>query len=157
EQQKTLGNLNGHIEESIAGIHVVKAFNNEAKVIAEFKRENDILRDVGVKAQIWSGYIMPIMNVINNVGFGVIAIFGGSLAVKGIISVGVIASFISYSKQFTRPLNELANTFNTLQSGVAGAERVFEILDEEEERKDKDNAITVDNIDGEVEFKNVTF
>lgn len=157
EQQKTLGKLNGHIEESIAGIHVVKAFNNEEKVIAEFKRENDILRDVGVKAQIWSGFIMPIMNVINNFGFGVIAIFGGILAVKGSITVGIIASFISYSKQFTRPLNELANTFNTLQSGIAGAERVFEILDEDEERKDNDNAIIPEKINGEVEFKNVTF
>lgn len=157
EQQKTLGRLNGHIEESIAGIHVVKAFNNEGKVIDEFKEQNDILRDVGVKAQIWSGYIMPLMNVINNFGFGVIAIFGGALAVKGTISVGVIASFISYSKQFTRPLNELANTFNTLQSGIAGAERVFEILDEEEEREDSPNAIVGKEIRGEVEFKNVTF
>ncbi len=157
EQQKTLGRLNGHIEESIAGIHVVKAFNNEEKVIAEFKAQNDVLRDVGVKAQIWSGFIMPLMNVINNFGFGVIAVFGGSLAVKGIISVGIIASFISYSKQFTRPLNELANTFNTLQSGIAGAERVFEILDEIEERKDNQNAIAKENIRGEVEFKDVTF
>ena len=122
---KLLGRLNGHIEETIAGIHVVKSFNNEDKVIEEFKVQNNILRDVGVKAQIWSGYIMPIMNVINNFGFGVIAIFGGYLAVKEVITVGTIASFISYSKQFTRPLNELANTFNTLQSGIAGAERVF--------------------------------
>lgn len=156
-QQKTLGNLNGHIEESIAGIHVVKAFNNEEKVVNEFKRQNDILRDVGVKAQIWSGFLMPIMNVINNFGFAVIAILGGSLAVKGMITIGVIASFISYSKQFTRPLNELANTFNTLQSGIAGAERVFEILDELEEREDSEDAITIESIKGEVEFKNVYF
>ena len=157
EQQKTLGRLNGHIEESIAGIHVVKAFNNEEKVINEFIKQNDILRDVGVKAQIWSGFIMPLMNVINNFGFGVIAIFGGGLAIKGIISVGVIASFISYSKQFSRPLNELANTFNTLQSGIAGAERVFEILDEQEEEKDSEEAIIIEHIRGDVEFKNVTF
>lgn len=157
EQQKTLGMLNGHIEESISGIHVVKAFNNENKVIDKFVQQNNILRDVGVRAQIWSGFIMPLMNVINNFGFGVIAIFGGYLAVNQIISVGVIASFISYSKQFSRPLNELANTFNTLQSGIAGAERVFEILDEEEERKDHDNAVIIENIKGEVEFKNVTF
>lgn len=157
QQQKTLGSLNGHIEETIAGIHVVKAFNNENKVINEFKAQNDVLRDVGVKAQTWSGFIMPLMNVINNFGFGVIAVFGGSLAVKGIISVGVITSFISYSKQFSRPLNELANTFNTLQSGIAGAERVFEILDEEEERKDADDAIIIKDIKGDVEFKNVTF
>lgn len=157
EQQQVLGNLNGHIEESIAGIHVVKAFSNEEKVINQFKTQNDILRNVGVKAQTWSGFIMPLMNVINNFGFGVIAIFGGSLAIRHIISVGVIASFISYSKQFTRPLNELANIFNTLQSGMAGAERVFEILDEQEERKDNDNAIIIEDIKGEVEFKNVTF
>lgn len=157
QQQKSLGMLNGHIEETIAGIHVVKAFNNEEKVINEFKEQNDILRDVGVKAQTWSGLIMPLMNVINNFSFGIIAVFGGSLAIKGIISVGVIASFISYSKQFSRPLNELANTFNTLQSGIAGAERVFEILDEEEERKDTKAAIVTDHIKGDVEFKNVSF
>lgn len=157
QQQKTLGRLNGHIEETISGIFVVKAFSNEERVINDFKEQNDILRDVGVKAQIWSGFIMPLMNVINNFGFGVIAIIGGILAVKGIISIGIIASFISYSKQFTRPLNELANTFNTLQSGIAGAERVFEILDEIEERKDSPNAIEAKDIKGEVEFKNVYF
>ncbi len=157
EQQKNLGKLNGYIEESISGINVIKAFNNEENVISEFKLQNNALRDVGVKAQIWSGFIMPLMNVINNFGFAVIAIFGGNLAVKGIISVGVIASFISYSKQFSRPLNELANTFNTLQSGIAGAERVFEILDEQEESKDKENAIIIEDIKGEVEFKNVNF
>lgn len=157
QQQQTLGRLNGHIEETIAGIHVVKSFNNEDKVIEEFKIQNNILRDVGVKAQIWSGFIMPIMNVINNFGFGLIAIFGGYLAVKEVITVGIIASFISYSKQFTRPLNELANTFNTLQSGIAGAERVFEILDEEEERKDSHTSIEKDRIKGEVEFRDVRF
>lgn len=157
EQQRNLGELNGHIEESISGIHVVKAFNNEEKVISEFKLQNDILRDIGVKAQIWSGFIMPIMTVINNFGFGVIAIVGGSLAIKGIITVGVIASFITYSKQFSRPLNELANTFNTLQSGIAGAERVFEIFDEQEERKDNPDAIILEDVQGEVEFRNVGF
>lgn len=157
QQQRTLGRLNGHIEETISGIFVVKAFNNEEMVINEFKEQNDILRDVGVKAQIWSGYVMPLMNVINNFGFGVIAIIGGILAVRGIISIGIIASFISYSKQFTRPLNELANTFSTLQSGIAGAERVFEILDEKEERKDSPDAVEAGNINGEVEFRNVCF
>lgn len=157
EQQEALGLLNGHIEETIGGIHVVKAFNKEDKVVDEFIRQNHILREVGVKAQIWSGFIMPLMNVINNFGFGVIAILGGALAVKGKISVGIIASFIFYSRQFTRPLNELASTFNTLQSGIAGAERVFEILDEEEERKDGEGAILATDIEGEVEFKFVSF
>ncbi|GFN35290.1 ABC transporter ATP-binding protein [Tepidimicrobium xylanilyticum] len=157
EQQRALGKLNAHIEESISGIQVVKAFNNEEKVLEEFKRQNHVLRDVGVKAQIWSGYLMPLMNVISNIGFAVISIFGGSLAVRGIISVGIIASFISYSRQFTMPLNELASTFNMLQSGIAGAERVFEILDELEERKDREDAIQADHIKGEVEFRNVSF
>ncbi len=153
DQQRTLGQLNGHIEETISGIAVVKAFGSEEKVINEFRAQNDILRDVGVNAQIWSGMIMPLMNVINNFGFAIIAILGGTLAVKEIISIGVIASFISYSKQFTRPLNELANTFNTLQSGIAGAERVFEILDSQEERQDNDNSIEIENIMGQVEFR----
>ena len=157
EQQRSLGKLNSQIEETIGGISVVKAFGKEEKVVEEFIAENNLLRDVGYRAQIWSGFLMPIMNVINNLAFGVIAVFGGVLAVKGKISVGVISSFIFYSKQFTRPLMEIAATFNTLQSGIAGAERVIEILDEEEERKDLDNAIEVENIKGEVEFKNVNF
>ena len=157
EQQVSLGKINSHIEETIGGFHVVKAFGKEEKVIEEFVLENNTLRDVGTKAQIWSGFLMPIMNVISNFGFGVIAIFGGILATKGKISVGIISSFIFYSKQFTRPLMEIAATYNTLQSGIAGAERVFEILDEEEERKDSVNAIQADNIKGEVEFKNLSF
>lgn len=157
EQQESLGRLNSHIEETIGGISVVKAFGKEGKVIDEFIEENNRLRDVGFKAQIWSGFLMPIMNVIGNFGFGVIAAFGGILAVKGYISVGVISSFIFYSKQFTRPLMEIAATFNTLQSGIAGAERVIEILDEEEERKDLPTAIEEENIKGEVEFRNVSF
>ncbi len=157
EQQDALGVLNGHIEETIGGIYEVKIFNKEDKVIDEFIQNNKVLKEVGVQAQIWSGFIMPLMNVISNFGFTVVAIFGGILSVKGKISVGVIASFISYSKQFTKPLNELASTFNTLQSGIAGAERVFEILDEQEERKDFEDAITAKDIKGEVEFKDVSF
>ncbi|TCS90476.1 ATP-binding cassette subfamily B protein [Keratinibaculum paraultunense] len=157
EQQDALGVLNGHIEETIGGIYEVKIFNKEDKVIDEFIQNNKVLKEVGVQAQIWSGFIMPLMNVISNFGFTVVAIFGGILSVKGKISVGVIASFISYSKQFTKPLNELASTFNTLQSGIAGAERVFEILDEQEERKDFEDAIAAKDIKGEVEFKNVSF
>jgi ATP-binding cassette subfamily B protein len=157
EQQSILGNLNGHIEESIGGIQVVKAFNNEDKVIEKFHDINSSLCEVGIKAQIWSGYIMPLMNVINNVGFGVVAVLGGILAVKDMITVGVIASFLSYSRQFSRPLNELANTFNTIQSGLAGAERVFEILDEEEEIEDLKDARELENVKGEVVFNEVTF
>lgn len=157
EQQEYLGALNGHIEESISGLEVVKAFNHEEILIEDFKKVNDNLCKVGIKAQIWSGFLMPIMNVINNIGFIAIAWIGGILAVKEVINVGLITSFISYSKQFTRPLNDLGNIFNNLQSAVAGAERVFEILDEKEEERDIDKALYLEDTKGEVFFENVTF
>jgi ATP-binding cassette subfamily B multidrug efflux pump len=156
-QQAELGKLNGHIEETISGILVVKAFNHEDKAIDEFNEINGRLCDVGVKAQILSGYIMPLMNVINNIGFTVVAGVGGVLAVKDMITIGVIASFLSYSRQFSRPLNDLANIFNTLQSAIAGAERVFEVLDEQEEVEDTINAKELINPKGDVVFENVTF
>jgi ATP-binding cassette, subfamily B, multidrug efflux pump len=156
-QQKELGMLNGHIEETISGLEVVKAFNHEEKAIAEFEEINTRLRKVGTKAQIASGFLMPIMNVINNFGFTILAVVGGYLAVENLITIGVIASFITYSRQFVRPLNDLANIFNILQSGIAGAERVFEILDGEEEPMDHPNAIPLENPNGVVEFKNVSF
>ncbi len=157
EQQAVLGKLNGHIEETISGITVVKAFNHEDKVIEEFDAVNNQLCGVGVKAQIWSGYIMPLMNVINNIGFAAVAGVGGALAVKGWITIGVIASFLSYSRQFSRPLNDLANIFNTLQTAVAGAERVFEILDEAEEPADAPGAVELVNPSGAVVFEAVSF
>ena len=157
DQQIYLGKLNGHIEETISGIQVVKAFNHEDKIIEEFEEINLKLRQVGIKAQIWSGYIMPIMNVINNIGFAVVAAVGGILAVRNMITIGIIASFLSYSRQFSRPLNEVANIFNTLQSAIAGAERVFEILDEAEEIEDVQGARVLQDIEGHVVFENVDF
>lgn len=155
--QVQLGRLNGHIEETISGLLVVKVFNHEEKAIAEFEEVNEALRSVGLKAQIWSGFLMPIMNVINNLGFTVVAVVGGILAVKSMITVGVIASFLTYSRQFVRPLNSLANIFNVLQSGVAGAERVFEIIDENEEPLDVKDAVPLKNPKGHVVFENVSF
>ncbi|WP_419954925.1 ABC transporter ATP-binding protein [Neobacillus niacini] len=157
DQQIQLGKLNGQIEETISGIEVVKAFNHEEKVISEFEEVNQKLREVGLKAQIWSGFLMPIMNVINNLGFAIVAVTGGFLAVENMITVGAIASFITYSRQFVRPLNDLAQIFNMLQSGVAGAERVFEILDEQEEPDDLEDAIALTNPKGHVVFENVSF
>lgn len=157
EQQAVLGKLNGHIEESISGLHVVKAFNHEAKVIAGFEKVNEELCEVGIQAQIWSGFIMPLMNVINNVGFVAVAGMGGVLAVKGMITVGTIASFLSYSRQFVRPLNEIANIYNTLLTAIAGAERVFEVLDEAEEPEDAADAVVLEKPRGEVVFEGVTF
>lgn len=156
-QQIQLGRLNGHIEETISGIQVVKAFNHEQKATEEFDEINEQLCKIGLKAQIWSGFLMPIMNVINNLGFAMVAIVGGILAVKSLITVGVIASFLSYSRQFVRPLNDLANIFNVLQSGVAGAERVFEVLDEKEEPADLPSAVPLSQPRGHVVFENVSF
>ncbi|WP_227874436.1 ABC transporter ATP-binding protein [Tumebacillus algifaecis] len=156
-QQMHLGKLNGHIEETVTGLQVVKAFNHEEKVIAEFEEVNQALREVGLKAQIWSGFLMPIMNVINNLGFAVVAVVGAVLAIQGDVTIGVIASFLTYSRQFVRPLNDLANTFNVLQSGVAGAERVFEVLDEQEEPADRPGAIELTDPKGHVVFDKVSF
>jgi ATP-binding cassette subfamily B protein len=157
DQQATLGRLNGHIEETMSGMHVVKAFGREEWTIDEFERHNARLRDVGMKAQIWSGYIMPLMNVINNIGFAAVAGVGGILAVRGMATVGVIASFLGYSRQFSRPLNDLSAIYNMLQSAVAGAERVFEILDEKQEPVDPPGAIALDSPLGHVVFDNVSF
>lgn len=157
DQQIQLGELNAHVEETISGMQVIKAFNHESKAIAEFNAVNLRLCEVGIKAQIWSGFLMPIMNVINNIGFAAIAMVGGILAVQDAITIGVIASFLSYSRQFVRPLNDLANIFNILQSGVAGAERVFEILDEQEELPDIQDAKVLEKPHGTVVFENVSF
>jgi len=156
-QQVQLGRLNGHVEETISGIEIVKAFNYEQKTIEEFEAVNNELYAVGLKAQIWSGFLMPLLGVINNIGFAAVAIVGGILAVKGLITVGVIASFLSYSRQFVRPLNDMANIFNVLQSGVAGAERVFEVLDENEETPDPPGAAELSRPSGHVVFEDVSF
>ncbi|OAA83654.1 ABC transporter ATP-binding protein [Clostridium ljungdahlii] len=156
-QQIELGKLNGHIEETISGFQVVKAFNHGEKCVEEFNKINSSLCEVGLKAQIWSGFLMPIMNVINNIGFAAVAGVGGVLALKNIITVGVIASFLSYSRQFARPLNDIASIFNTLQSAAAGAERVFEVLDEKEELKDISHAKVFEHVKGRVTFENVSF
>lgn len=156
-QQKNLGALNGIIEETISGQRVVKVFNRESNIMKKFDKANIELKRVGIRAQIFSGIIPPLMNVLNNLSFAIIASVGGYLAVENIITVGVIASFITYSKQFTRPLNDIANQFNLLQSAVAGAERVFEIMDEDMEMVDMPNAIELTNIKGEVSFKDMSF
>jgi ATP-binding cassette, subfamily B, multidrug efflux pump len=157
KQQNILGRLNGHIEESISGLQVVKAFNHENEVIDDFSKINAELFSVGLKAQIISGYLMPLMNIINNIGFVMVAVVGGVLAVGGAITVGVIASFLSYTKQFSRPLNDVANVYNTLQTAIAGAERIFEVLDDAEESADDPHATEVIKPKGNLEFQNVTF
>lgn len=156
-QQRMLGTLNGVIEENIVGLKMVKSFNRQQKVLSDFKGVNQELCNYSTKAQIWAGFMMPFMNVINNLSFTFIACAGGLLAVRGMITVGVVVAFLTYSKQFGWPLNNIAGMFNTIQSALAGAERVFEILDEEEEVPDKNDVKEFNDPKGEVEFKNVSF
>ncbi len=156
-QQKYLGELNGFIEETISGQKVVKAFSREDESIHHFITINNNLKQVGIKAQIFSGMIMPIMNMVNNFSFALVALAGGWLAVQGSITIGVIASFLSYSKQFARPISEIATQFNMLQSALAGAERVFEIMDEEPEYADQTTTHPLEQVRGEVHFENVNF
>ncbi len=112
---------------------------------------------MGVRAQIFSGLVPPIMNVVNNLSFALVAFAGGWMAVRDMITVGIIASFLNYSKQFARPINEIANQFNLIQSALAGAERVFEIMDEVPEIEDRPGAQALEKVAGEVVFKDVTF
>jgi len=133
EQQRHLGDMNGYVEETVSGQRVVKMFSQEKRVIDEFMEKNKRLRDASYWAQVYSGFIPKLMNVLNNSSFALIAGIGGWLALRDVISVGTIVIFAEYSRQFTRPLNDLANQFNTLLSAVAGAERVFEVLEEKAE------------------------
>ena len=156
-QQKQLGELNGHIEEVYTGHTVVKAFGHEKKAIKEFDDINENLYNSAWKAQFMSGLIMPLMQFINNIGYVIIAVVGGILVTKNKLSVGYIQSFIQYSRQFTQMVNQTANIANILQSTMASAERVFEVLDEEEVIKDPANPITLENPQGTVKFNNVQF
>ncbi len=156
-QQKELGELNGYIEETVSGQRVVKAFRHEAEAIAHFNQISRNLTQAGIRAQIFAGVIPPLMNAVNNLSFAVIAGAGGWMALKGFITVGVIASFLNYSKQFGRPINEIANQFNMIQAAIAGAERVFEVMDETPEITDSEQAYPLKAVAGAVVFENVSF
>src|SRR5690625_3099742 len=156
-QQKDLGELNGYVEEIISGQQIVKTFAQEERVKKEFAERNKQLTLSGFWALTIGGFIPKVLNSLNFLSFTLIACFGGLLAIKGYISVGVIVIFAEYARQFTRPLNDLSNQFNILLSAVAGAERVFTILDETEECDDEKNAQHISKVDGHFEFNNVTF
>ncbi|MCM2676825.1 ABC transporter ATP-binding protein [Alkalicoccobacillus plakortidis] len=158
EQQQNLGDLNGYIEETIAGQAMVKTFSREEPIILDFEEKNQTLRTSGFWAQTYSGFIPKVMNVLNNASFAIIAGVGGLLALNpgtG-VTVGTIVIFAEYSRQFTRPLNDLANQFNTLLSAIAGAERVFEVIDEPSDQ-DHDGAKSIESINGDVRFDHVSF
>ncbi|MCM3789786.1 ABC transporter ATP-binding protein/permease [Domibacillus indicus] len=155
EQQRHLGDLNGFIEEAISSRHIVKMFSREEDIIEEFMEKNERLREAGYLAQAYSGFIPKLMNVLNNAGFAVIALVGGVLALSGQATVGTIVIFTEYARQFTRPLNDLANQYNTMLSAVAGAERVFDIMDTDEAVDSKKGQEPL--LSGEVVFDDVSF
>lgn len=134
-RQTLLGQLNGTVEEMISGYHTVAAYNHQDITIDEFCETSDALTKAGIKTDVFSGVMGPVMNCIGNIGFVIIAAFGGYFSVSGLISVGVISAFIVYAKQFSRPINEIAQVYGQLQTAIAGAERVFTILDESNEEK----------------------
>lgn len=154
-KQQGLGSLNGVVEETVTGYHTVMAYNYQDDAIAEFNAKSDALRDVSIKANVMSGVMGPIMNTIGNIGFVIIAFFGGLFAIRGMISIGMISAFIVYAKQFGRPIHSLASIYGNLQSALASAERVFSILDEPKE--DKSGERDTDGMSGHVSFKHVDF
>lgn len=157
QQQAILGKLNGQVEESISGISMVKAFGQEREMVEKFVESNDAFCQVAAKAQIASGYLMPMMNVINNLTYVLIAMASGVMALQGRLAVGDITSFLLYSRQFSRPFVEIANIYNNFQTAVAGAERIIEILDEGCEPEDVADARSAAQVRGEVSFRDVTF
>lgn len=157
ERQKILGKLNGQIEEIISGENIVKAFCRENQMIEQFEESNEELCRVATRALIWSGYLMPLMNVINNLSYVGISIVSGILAVHGSISIGMISSFLLYVRQFSRPFVDIANIYNNFQTAVAGAERILDILDETPEPQDAPDALPLTSPKGEIELQNVVF
>ena len=156
-RQRDLGKLNGTIEEMITGAEVVTLFGKEQQAIETFRLQNNNLRNSAQRAEITSGLLGPINNFMNNLGLAVVIGTGAFLTVKGLVTVGIIAAFVTYTRQFFRPLNQLSNLLNTFQSAIAGAERVFEILDEPSEVADKPQAIDCHRLKGEVAFQQVSF
>ena len=157
EQQEYLGYVNGQVEEVYGGHNIVKAFNKEDDVIDEFDRDNDRLYRSAWKSQFLSGMMMPIMQFVGNLGYVAVVILGGYLAIKKTIEVGDIQSFIQYVRNFTQPIQQVAQVANMLQSTAAASERVFEFLEEPEEEAEPENPVVLKNPEGAVEFEHVHF
>ncbi|WP_181347525.1 ABC transporter ATP-binding protein [Thalassobacillus sp. CUG 92003] len=157
QQQSHLGDVNGYVEEMFSGQTIISMFSQEERVKAEFAEKNKALCDAAYWAQTYSGFIPKLMNMLNNISFAIIVGAGGILALNGFISIGVIVTFTTYSRQFTRPLNDLANQYNMILSAVAGAERVFHIIDQTEEQADETKAEPIGRMAGDVTFEEVSF
>ncbi|HEX7735065.1 MAG TPA: ABC transporter ATP-binding protein [Ktedonobacteraceae bacterium] len=157
KQQRSLGELNGHVEEMYTGHKIVKAFGHETLAIEEFTRLNDKLYDAGWKAQFVSGIIMPLMRFVGNVGYVFVAVAGGIMVTQGTITIGDVQAFVQYAQQFTMPITQLANIANVIQSSIASAERIFELLDEEEQVPESVDPVALTAPQGAVEFRHVRF
>ncbi len=157
KQQRSLGELNGHVEEMYSGHKIVKAFGHEHKAITQFDELNNNLYEAGWQAQFVSGIIMPLMRFVGNIAYVLVAVVGGVMATQGSISIGDVQAFIQYSAQFSQPITMLANIANVIQSAIASAERVFELLDEEEQVKEVKNPVVIKEPKGAVEFRHVHF
>ncbi|MBR1771489.1 MAG: ABC transporter ATP-binding protein [Lachnospiraceae bacterium] len=154
-RSRVLGQLNGHAEEMITGYRSIVAYNRQEDIIAEFNKTSDELTKVSIRAEILGGSMGPLMNCISNIGFVIVSAFGGYFALKGLITVGVISAFIIYAKQFSRPINEIAQLYGSLQTAVAGAERIFELMDQPDE--DNSGTVELEEVKGEITFRNVNF
>ena len=155
KRQQLLGSINSIVEEKVSSFKTVTAYNLQEATIGEFNRTSDELTKTGILAEIISSSMGPVMNMLNNISFVIVAVFGGYFVIKGTITVGVISAFIIYSKQFSRPINELSQLYGQIQTAIAGAERIFEILDAESE--DKSGNVRMPQTKGVIEFKHVNF
>ena len=156
-QQRSLGELNGHVEEMYSGHKIVKAFGREEQSVSEFNRLNEKLYDAGWRAQFASGIIMPLMRFIGNIGYVFVAVIGSIMVTRNAIAIGDVQAFIQYAQQFTQPITQLANFANVIQSAMASAERIFELLDEQEEVPEAVDAKVIEHPDGAVQFDHVKF
>jgi len=157
EYQMRVGQLNGQLEEMFSGQRVIMAFGQEANALADFDKANETVRAVGIKAQTYSMLVPPLMGILSNANIAVVAGLGGWMTLQGLASVGTIATFYNYSRNFARPLRQLGDLYNQIQAALAGAERVFEIIDTEPELTDAPDAVALDDIAGEVVFDHVDF
>ena len=157
DQQSYLGKVNGQIEENYGGHNVVKVFNKEQDVVAEFEKDNKKLYESAWKSQFFSGMMMPVMQFVGNLGYVMVAFLGGIFTIKGSIEVGDIQSFFQYIRNFTNPIQQIAQVVNLLQSSAAASERVFEFLEEPEEQQTAENPVSVKNLTGDVQFEHVFF
>ena len=156
-QQEYLGHVNGQVEEVYGGHNIVKVFNGEKEAVEKFSKDNDILYNSAWKSQFLSGLMQPIMMFIGNLGYVAVAILGGYYAIKGVITVGDIQSFIQYTRSFIQPISQVAQISNMLQSIAASSERIFEFLDEEEEEINVENPVSIEGLSGKVKFEHVRF